>query len=581
MGSIFFVPYILNKAKTCLCKYANVFCTNQPSLIQYAGIKHVGYSQRQWDNPQDPRLLHTAVDSHEAPSEKETVSTSEPAASGEESSPPVLEEPMGDPEEMLAKEEERNEVNEHDEDDDYQEEAYIDHDEDDGDQEEAYIDHGEDGGEQDGDDGEQDGDDLDQDQDDGEQDGNEGEQDLDEVSEEKNLTDELKSSHCQEQRVQQQQRKSAVDSIVDEQLQGFSAGMMSLLKQKQVSYRAPYTHAHAHAPSPPAGQRRTSMKPFSDYVVRHHAPVPLYGFVRTLRNSLTSYIDSHLKVALPEGQAGASPAPTTSHPSSPDSTLSSDAAPVSSASGSRSSRSSGTRIPNALAQSSPPPQHSLPQQPSSSQPGTQAHKSLPRLGTCKEAWDLDPWLAQKSEWRPEGRVAKEVDSCARVTSPLLDVSPAASSPAPANDMGSSGAGPSSSSLTHLINKLNPEMFSSLVEIIKGVRKNSVHFYVHSNDRERSQVCADIKVSIPFVLVLGHLLRCFYVLLPLLFHVVRKAYSILEGFREQALCYAWPFFTQSLMECLVFLSAITRGATCRNISDKFPDGFHRIVGLDFP
>lgn len=30
---------------------------------------------------------------------------------------------------------------------------------------------------------------------------------------------------------------------------------------------------------------------------------------------------------------------------------------------------------------------------------------------------------------------------------------------------------------------------------------------------------------------------------------------------------------------MFLSTITRGATCLKISDKFPEGFHTIVGLD--
>lgn len=434
------------------------FSLTNPSL--YAGIKNVGYSQRQWDNPQDPRLIHTAADSHETLCEREPIATSEPDASCEESPLAVMEELMREPEEMLAKEKEQNGTSDQNQDDD--------------------------------DDDDQDQDDVEQAQDDGEQDQIDGEQHQDEISEEKNLTDELKSSHCQEERVPLQ---STVDSIVDEQLQDFSAGMMSLLKQKQVSYRAP------HASLPPAVER-TLMKPFSDYVARHHAPVPLYGFVRTLRNSLTSYIDSHLKVSVPEAQAGASSALTTSQPSSPDSTLSSDAAPVFSASGSKPSdsivtRPRGSTFPSVHAQSSPPLPH--PKNPSSSQPCMQSEKSLPRLGTCKEAPDLEPWLLEKSKWRPDGRDAKEMEPCRRVSSPLTDVCPenfhAESSSGLGNDTVSSGADPSPSSLTNLINKLNPEMFSSLVEIIKGVRKNSVHFYIHSNDGERSQVCTDIKVSI--------------------------------------------------------------------------------------
>ncbi|XP_041945915.1 protein TASOR isoform X1 [Alosa sapidissima] len=400
-------------------------------LIPITGIKPGGYSQRQWDNPQDPRLLHTTADSHETPQEKEKgpVTASEPVASSKEPPQSVMEEPLREPVEESPK------------------------------------------------------DDLN------------GERDQDpedEVSEEKNLTDELKSSHCQEQRILQQ---SVVDSIVDEQLNDFSAGMMSLLKRKHVSYRVP------PAPLPPPSQLRTPMRPFSDYVARHHAPVPLYGFVRTLRNSLTSYIDSHLRVSVPELPAQASLALNTTHPSSPESTFYSDPASVSSASVCKSSTSIPTRLcgsalPSLHAQSSPRPHtnHLSP-----NQPCKQSQKSPPRLGTCKETQDLDPWLLRKSKWRPDEQDAEEVNSasCTRAsTPPLPDISPekfhAESSPTHGNATGSSVAEPSPSSLTNVINQLNPEMFSNLVEIIKGVRKNSVLFYIHSSDGEESEVCTDIK-----------------------------------------------------------------------------------------
>ncbi|KAJ8378731.1 hypothetical protein AAFF_G00236510 [Aldrovandia affinis] len=47
------------------------------------------------------------------------------------------------------------------------------------------------------------------------------------------------------------------------------------------------------------------------------------------------------------------------------------------------------------------------------------------------------------------------------------------------------------SISSLISQLKPEVFSSLVEIIKDVQKNAVKFYIHSQEQE-SDVCLEIK-----------------------------------------------------------------------------------------
>lgn len=47
-------------------------------------------------------------------------------------------------------------------------------------------------------------------------------------------------------------------------------------------------------------------------------------------------------------------------------------------------------------------------------------------------------------------------------------------------------------LTNLIQKLNPEVFCSLVEIIKDVQKNTVKFYIY--EVEKTSICAEIKVQ---------------------------------------------------------------------------------------
>ncbi|NWH90928.1 TASOR protein, partial [Aegithalos caudatus] len=50
--------------------------------------------------------------------------------------------------------------------------------------------------------------------------------------------------------------------------------------------------------------------------------------------------------------------------------------------------------------------------------------------------------------------------------------------------------PTQPAFSHLINQINPEVFSSLFEIMKGVKKNAVKFYIH--EEEESVLCREIK-----------------------------------------------------------------------------------------
>lgn len=56
-----------------------------------------------------------------------------------------------------------------------------------------------------------------------------------------------------------------------------------------------------------------------------------------------------------------------------------------------------------------------------------------------------------------------------------------------------GHGPPATALSSLISQLQPEVFSSLVEIIKDVKRNSLQFYLHSTDLG-DQVHEDVKVT---------------------------------------------------------------------------------------
>ncbi|XP_056243599.1 protein TASOR isoform X1 [Seriola aureovittata] len=79
--------------------------------------------------------------------------------------------------------------------------------------------------------------------------------------------------------------------------------------------------------------------------------------------------------------------------------------------------------------------------------------------------------------------------CSRVSEPLAE-------PSHLSELGSSSASvsipaPPATALSSLISQLQPEVFSSLVEIIKDVKKNSLQFYLHSTE-PGDQVYEDVK-----------------------------------------------------------------------------------------
>ncbi|KAJ8258363.1 hypothetical protein COCON_G00173750 [Conger conger] len=111
-----------------------------------------------------------------------------------------------------------------------------------------------------------------------------------------------------------------------------------------------------------------------------------------------------------------------------------------------------------------------------SPPPRQAPHSLPHLGPAKEQGP------PRRTPRPDGaRAGTELEPGGRQP-PLAEV-PLAQSPGPPD------SGPAS--ISSLISQLKPEVFSSLVEIIKDVQKNAVKFYIHTQEEE-SPVCQEIK-----------------------------------------------------------------------------------------
>ncbi|KAJ8361018.1 hypothetical protein SKAU_G00175430 [Synaphobranchus kaupii] len=244
-----------------------------------------------------------------------------------------------------------------------------------------------------------------------------------------------------------------LDNIIDEALGHFSVGMRDILREGQVSYNP--------EPTPiPLEQHQQLWAPgvaFSEYISHYTSSFPVHGYVTTLCEQMNGLVHPE-QATISAPQSNLAPAHFSLAPA----------------------------IGPAAGPSSSPCTAPLPVKSRASPPHRQSSHSLPRLGTIKEAAPLTP-KSQGGHRRtprqdggvPSGaRAASELEPDGRHHVPLLAEAP----PAP-------DSGPAS--ISCLISQLKPEVFSSLVEIIKDVQKNAVKFYIHSQEEE-SEVCVEIK-----------------------------------------------------------------------------------------
>ncbi|KAI1890348.1 hypothetical protein AGOR_G00152810 [Albula goreensis] len=295
---------------------------------------------------------------------------------------------------------------------------------------------------------------------------------------------------------------SAVDSIIDEALGHFSAEMHGILREEQVYYRPAGSELGAMAP--PVGQRQQQDlwapgMAFSEYISHYNSPVHIQSYVTTLCERMSHLIHpeptptpwtpilSYPPRLMPSSRPALLPSPLLLIPSL-------------------------RFLPCLLAQShahlgptsapsptlEPAPASSpCPANPRASPHHRQPSHSLPRPGSAKEGLPqalkpLQPQLQQgqhrKSSRQEGGAVpgARTTGSAEPVS--VVTAAEAAPVPVPALDP-APGSGPTS--ISSLISQLKPEVFSSLVEIIKDVQKNAVKFYIHSQEQE-SNVCQEIK-----------------------------------------------------------------------------------------
>lgn len=312
-----------------------------------------------------------------------------------------------------------------------------------------------------------------------------------------------------------------IDSIVEKHLGHFSAEMQLALQQESISYNYPDS---AQVPTEATafwhGFPYRPISQFSQYVSFYNPCPPVQDYVSSLQDNIDCMLTEMVDEWPRDKPASA--------PQNGDTTLASkvsafvssiraskedltdgelraaDAAifqnPVSSIEGEVWQQRTVEDLPDAAKHDTPPgPRAALSASPSinaavnhppcvalqshlplQSSPTSQSSRcasenTISRIAHCSNASERDGVLQQTP--------CEANFSCASDPMPSLPDEPASSrSPPPAT------------ALTSLIRQLHPEVFHNLMGIMKDVRRNSVHFYLHSSE-PGDQVYEDIKVCV--------------------------------------------------------------------------------------
>ncbi|XP_008276048.1 protein FAM208A isoform X2 [Stegastes partitus] len=229
----------------------------------------------------------------------------------------------------------------------------------------------------------------------------------------------------------------SLDTILNQEIHSLTSDIKNIMQTHHICYTSQL---------PPRLPPRHCWQPnssFSDFVVPYVTPVPFQGHVKALCEKMDKLIPSP-------------PAPTK---------VTSPPPPV--------TTSNLTTPPPAPIQTS-----KTKAEPAPSKSTTSSHSV--KTGTVKETASAKA----KSE-APSAELGVDIYSPSQVTSD----SPERNSQNPGSASGS-GSGLLAGSL---IGQLKPEVFSSLVEIFKDVTKNTVKFYIYSEDEgDESTVCKEIK-----------------------------------------------------------------------------------------
>ncbi|KAM6979745.1 protein TASOR-like [Aplochiton taeniatus] len=266
-----------------------------------------------------------------------------------------------------------------------------------------------------------------------------------------------------------------VDSIVQEQLGDFSSEMQLLLHGESVDLNSrlgPSTaSATLHTPHPP-------LPPFSEYVLFYSSSLPVLDYVSCLREDISTLLDWQQAPPHQPPPYQAPPPACVGDRGGPDSAGTDFREDPFRRSRDSDSRDTTTTIPG-LGQ---PGQH--PQANPIPEPSPRAHPQanpIPELSPRAHP-QANPIPEPSPRAHPQANPIPEPSPRAHPqANPIPEPSPRAHPQANPITEPSPGAHPQA--ISSLISQLHPEVFSNLQEIMKDVQRNSVQFYIHSMERE--------------------------------------------------------------------------------------------------
>ncbi|KAM7401639.1 hypothetical protein PAMP_016936 [Pampus punctatissimus] len=294
-----------------------------------------------------------------------------------------------------------------------------------------------------------------------------------------------------------------IDSIVDRHLGDFSSEIQLLLQEESVQYsfpQSPHSTSNTETAAPQHIFANTSISPFSQYVSFYHPCPPVQDYVSSLQDSINCMMtefDDNWKSHKPEtdatlankvsafvssiraGNAKTGSSDEVSAPCGELTAASVNQTPALSRGGEVWRPDTITKqVPDATNNRNPSTFNialSVPTSATSSShntavlhspPNKSSDNSTTRSVHCTSGVELGCSLAgakYKANLQRFGGVSEQVST-------------------PASGPSTSPA-PPATALSSLISQLQPEVFSSLVEIIKDVKRNSLQFYLHSTEPE--------------------------------------------------------------------------------------------------
>ncbi|XP_048032203.1 protein TASOR isoform X1 [Megalobrama amblycephala] len=272
-----------------------------------------------------------------------------------------------------------------------------------------------------------------------------------------------------------------VDHIVDEQISGFSSEVEQLLRGNNIYYVSCLSTQGSRKPP------QTAVLPLSDYVSNFNTPFPVCNYISSFQDSLKMFIDSHHASGPHAAQEDVSSSSSATEVTSNVPDTSSNINPCAS--------SSSTTKPNTFDSSLRPGSPSIALPDSMTQ--LQHRSSLPEPDVHEPPQKMCP-LEQDSVCQKT--LKTNISNNLHQSSHEMNGSSFAETTEAVEGQMAHSAVPAEvapmehahSAISSIIDQLQPEVISNLVEILKGVQKNSVHFYIHSMDEEESDVCWEIK-----------------------------------------------------------------------------------------